>query len=211
MTAKESRASVVIDKPNSLCTAATLGEILGITDRRVRQLTHEGVLTVARTKLSGMHYRLADSVKSFQKNQRESLIKQYGSTNAEYESARTRQMVANAEREEIRTKQIKGEVYHGADVEFVIVNILTYVKQGVRAIPAKTSRKLIGKKNFKEVHDILSTEIDGVLDRLSTPDKETFRQLSAARLAKQGVNLEGVNGKDNHRAKTVPKHSGTES
>lgn len=210
MPAKKSRAQiVVVDKANALCTATTLGDVMGVSDRRVRQLTKEGVLTAARTKFSGMHYRLGDSVKSFVKHQRETLIKQYGSTNAEYESARTRQMVATADQAELRTKQLKGESYHGADVEFAIVNMLTYIKQGLRGIASAASRKLIGKKNFKEVHDILTAEIDGVLTKISTPDKETFRQLSAARLAMQGVNLEGVNGKENHQAKTVRKESGS--
>jgi len=81
---------------NTICTALELAEVLGITDRRVRQLTKDGVLERARSKLNGMHYRLGESVQRFVKYKCDLVSEECEATNGVYDNARAKRMAAMA-------------------------------------------------------------------------------------------------------------------
>jgi phage terminase Nu1 subunit (DNA packaging protein) len=189
--------------PANTISVSRLAKLCDLTTRQIRNLTNAGVLHRATdeegNELRGRYSELSvrDYIRYVRKGARLD-----DTSESEHTALKIRKTRAEAEIAEQRARQFKGQLYHGADIEFAITNMLTYIKQGMLAIPAGISRKLIGKKKFKEIYEPLMNEIVGVLERLSVPDRETFMQLSASRLAAQGVNLAGANGKENHQAKT---------
>lgn len=170
----------VLDKSSILCKAATLGKILGVTDRRVRQLTQEGVLKACPIKAAGMHYRLNDSVQSFLNYQRETLIKGQSVVNSDYESARARRMKALAAKEELGLKAMSGEYYPAKHIDFAVTSMLTHMKQRLLAIPSRVTRLLLGVSEFKKAFTILDDEIRAALNALS---ETNFKEMMDAQQA----------------------------
>src|SRR5215831_1010641 len=100
----------VLTYSDAICNAATLGEILGQTDRHIRQLVKDGVLKCTRTKLHGAHFRLADSVQRFVRYRCSLVAQEAESHSSKFEKARTRRMATLAAIETLRLKQLRGEV-----------------------------------------------------------------------------------------------------
>ena len=156
-----------------------------MSERQVQRLANEGILRLA-TDTAGKsirgRYILGDAVAGYVKHLRESVA-----DNPEaklYQSARTRRMDALAQKEELDLKLRKGQLHHADDVAFVMTNMMTFFRQRVLAIPSRTARLLVGKTNFREVHDLIKGEIYGCLNELSGYDAKAFDQQAAARLAK---------------------------
>jgi len=180
---------------NALCTAAELAEVLGITDRRVRQLTKAGALKCARTKLNGMHFRLADSVQRFVKYECDLVTEQCAVGNGEYERARTRRALAAAQLLELQVRAQEGTMYYAVDVEHAITTQVTACKQRLLAIPARVARRLVGCKTFKEAFDVVSEEIHSALHELTGYDANYFRKSTEEHIASLGVEEQpGTNG-----------------
>ena len=105
----------------------------------------------------------------------------------------------------LKLRLFKGSLHEASDVDFCMTNMLTFFKQRILAIPARISRQLIGKKSFREIYDIIMTEIVSCLSELSGYDRNMFAQQRAARLADQGVDLTALNGQ------TFPRPKGLET
>jgi hypothetical protein len=74
-------------------------------------------------------------------------------------------------------------------------NMLTYFKQRVLSIPSRVARLCVGK-SFREIFDLLSTEIELALRELSGYDRSRFAAQRAEYLEAQGVDLDSLNGEE---------------
>lgn len=95
---------------NAICTAAQLGKVLGLGTRQIHHLDREGVLKRARCKLKMKRYRLAESVQSYLRHQRDYVKRECSRANAGYDVARAQRMAALAAIERLRLQQLRGEV-----------------------------------------------------------------------------------------------------
>ena len=165
--------AVTLTNPNVLCSAATLAGVLGVTDRRVRQLVKDDVLKVTRSKLNGMHFRLGESVQAFVKHRCEIVSKQCGATNGEYEAARARRMLAVAKHEELALAVKQGEYLNRDNVGFCLGQMLTNCRNSLLAVPSKVMRNLLGIIDAREANRIVD---DAIRAALTEASETKFRQ-----------------------------------
>jgi hypothetical protein len=151
-----------------------LAKLLDITPRHVIRLTNDGVLSRAidndGNELRGRYSLLA--VRDYCRYLRGQM--RVGDTGqATWEAARNKRMSAEAEMSDLRVREYKGLLHNARDVEFVITNMMTYFKQRALAFPSRVARLCVGK-NFRQILEILSGEIELLLRELSGYDASKF-------------------------------------
>jgi len=180
----------VLTNPDVICNAVVLGEILGQTDRHVRRLVKDGVLECPRTKLHGMHFRLADSVQRFVKYRCDLAAKEAESRNGEYEKARTRKAQAAAAMMELQLATKRGEYLYKPDVEFHLSMLLRNCRDRILAIPSRTMHQLLGRTNPMECNKIVGDELNLALNEIADQkcfDWARMRREQTAYLREQGM------------------------
>jgi phage terminase Nu1 subunit (DNA packaging protein) len=150
-------------------TTSQLAGLLLLSERRIQQLVRGGILKHALEENTGRElrgrFRFVPNLHAYLRYQRGEL----GSddvTETRYLDGRARRMTALAEAEELRLKQLKGELHRSADIEFVMTNIFTAVKAKLFSIPSRVTRLLIGKTSFQEIFDLIMREIEAACSEL---------------------------------------------
>ncbi|SRR6266542_2011673 len=178
---------------NAICTAQELAGVLGVSDRRVRQLVQEGVLKCARTKRGGMHFRLGDSVQRFIEHRCAITEEQFEAVNGEYEQARTRRMNAIAEQSELELQARKGKLHRQDDLDYLVALRLRNFRDRCLAIPSRVMHILQGK-TAKEINKIVSTEVCLALNELADFWGGEHKEERDRYLESKSVDLSALNG-----------------
>jgi phage terminase Nu1 subunit (DNA packaging protein) len=184
---------------NTICTAAELSEVLGVTDRRVRQLTHDGVLKCARSKngVGRYRYRLADSVQRFVSYEKESATELVKHDDDDYNRARGKRMAAMAALAELELAVKRGEYLRKDDVGFWVTLMIRNFRDRCLAIPSRTMFQLVGLTDAREANKVVGNEINIALTELSeTKLRECFKEEREAYLESQGAGLSQLNGEE---------------
>lgn len=147
-------------------SAGVLGKIIGVSDRRIRQLADEGILT----KVSSGRYNLQESLHSYILNLRvandaskktdlEDKL-DYGLEKAMHE--RVKRHIT-----ELQYALMKGNVHKSEDVEAVMTNMLTNFKTKILNLPSKLTPLLVDRSDKKYILNLLTNEFHEVLNELS--------------------------------------------
>ena len=168
----------MLSDPSAVCSAPVLGKVLGLTDRHVRELTRDGVLRCARTKLKAMRFRLDENVQRYQQHQRK--VQEQAKGNGEYERERTRRMRALATKEELGVSLLRGELHKSEDVLFVLTQRITSARSHLLAIPSRLASRLVGEIDQRNIYDLLQTEIELALRGVSQLRQVDFERASNA-------------------------------
>lgn len=166
MPAKLDKLSVTI------VNSVTLGNIWGITDRRVRQLREEGVISeVARGK-----YDLIECTRRYCEYLRQAANAQANSKEAKLNIDVEKALHERAKREkaELQLQIMRGEVHLGTDVERIMTDMISRAKTKLLALPAKVAPYVIGYDNIAKIQSILSRHIEEALQELSEYDPQLF-------------------------------------
>jgi phage terminase Nu1 subunit (DNA packaging protein) len=173
--------------------ATSLAKILDVTPRYVRQLTRDGILSRARDRdgneLRGRYSLL--SVREYCRYLR-SLMRLDDSSEQRWSALRNEKLAAENELTQLTLAERKGQLHNSDDVEFVMTQMLTAFKARTLAIPARVSRLLIGKTNFREIFDIIMREIEQCLLELSGYDESKFEKENREYLASKGIDLSAL-------------------
>jgi phage terminase Nu1 subunit (DNA packaging protein) len=179
-----------------LLDTTQLSKLLDITPSWVRKLTNEGVLTRARDadgkELQGRYNLLA--VRDYCRYLR-SVAKLDDASQSRYSALRNEKLAAESERTQLELREYKGELHSARDIEFIMNNMLTYFKQRVLSIPSRVARVCVGK-SFRQIYDLIMTEIELALRELSGYDRSQFAAQRDSFLQAQGVDLDSLNGED---------------
>jgi phage terminase Nu1 subunit (DNA packaging protein) len=119
-------------------------------------------------------------------------------TETRYLDGRARRMTALAEGEEMRLAQLKGKLYRAEDIEFVVTQIFTAIKNKLLALPSRLARLLIGKTDFGEIVGILKDEVELALTELTTIDRSMFAAQNEQYLASLLPESVPANGNGQH-------------
>ena len=178
----------------NLLDTTQLAKLLDITPTWVRKLTNDGVLNRARDadgkELMGRYNLL--SVRDYCRYLR-SVAKLDDASQSRYSALRNEKLAAESERAHLELREYKGELHNARDIEFIMNNMLTYFKQRVMSIPSRVARVCVGK-TFREIYDLISTEIELALRELSGYDRSKFAAQRTAFLRAQGIDLDSLNG-----------------
>lgn len=112
-------------------------------------------------------YRLGECVQAFVKH-REAIIKrQCSSSDDNYNAARTSRMLALAQIEQLRARQLRGELIKSEEADSTFMLILRNARDQLRAIPSHVMHRLTAMSDAKEINLLLKREIDAALNQLA--------------------------------------------
>lgn len=149
----------------NLYSAKAVARFLDLSERRVRQLRDEKVISEYRPGLYDLESAVRDYINYLRK----------GNSGAgeviNYNTERARLVRVKRENLELDLQIRKGELHNSADVETVLTDALIKFKNKLMMIPAKLSPVLSKKKNEIEVFDALKAAVDEALSELSKFDE----------------------------------------
>jgi hypothetical protein len=179
---------VAATMPANTMTTAQLAKLVRATPRWILKLTADGVLHRAQdadgSELRGRYS--ARAVGDFCDYLRQK-ARLDDSSELRYSALRNERMAAENELTQLTLAERKGQLHNSEDVEFVMTQMLTAFKARILAVPARVSRSLIGKTNFREIFDIIMREIELCLLELSGYDESKFAQQNREYLESKGV------------------------
>ncbi|MDF2486713.1 MAG: hypothetical protein K0R46_2881 [Herbinix sp.] len=155
-------------------SAGVLGKIIGVSDRRIRQLADEGILT----KVSSGRYSLQESLHSYILNLRVANDADRGQKELEdkLDYALEKAMHERVKRHmsELQYALMKGNVHRAEDVEAVMLNMLTNFKTKILNLPSKLTPLLVNRSDKKYILELLTDEFGEALDELSNYNASDF-------------------------------------
>lgn len=144
-----------------LYTAKAVAKWLDLTERRVRQLRDDKIISEYRPGLYELQETTLRYINYLRKNNPES------EKQIDYNTERAKLIRAKRENEELELKQRKNEVHKSEDIEQVMTDMLIRFKTRMMSIPAKQSPILSKKKDQTEIFKLLKQAIDEALEELS--------------------------------------------
>ncbi len=155
-------------------SAGVLGKIIGVSDRRIRQLADEGILT----KVSSGRYSLQESLHSYILNLRVANDADRGQKELEdkLDYALEKAMHERVKRHmsELQYALMKGNVHRAEDVEAVMTNMLTNFKTKILNLPSKLTPLLVNRSDKKYILELLTNEFGEALEELSNYNASDF-------------------------------------
>ena len=153
-------------------SASVLGELLGVSDRRVRQLASEGIFKRA----AKGRYLLPESIKTYiSMLKMESDINSSGESNEiDLEKEKAIHERIKRQQSEIKLALMKGEVHKSDDVEDVMMDMLASFRSKMISLPSKLAPMLTNKSAATEVREILTREVLEALMELKDYNPSDF-------------------------------------
>lgn len=153
-------------------SASVLGDIIGISDRRVRQIGEEGIFVRA----AKGRYKLLESVKNYiinlkvESDNKNNII----DSELDYEEERALLTRVNRHLAELKLALAKGKAHKADDVKEVMSDMLTSFRSRLLNMPSKVSPKLVDRSNADYIKNILMAEVNEVLLELSNYSADKF-------------------------------------
>lgn len=165
------------DSENSIQTATTaeISEILGLSKRRIGQLTEENALV----KVARGTYDLTKSIQAYIQYQIDK-NKSHGELNKTQEEALWTKV--RRQKSELELKIMRGDLHRSGDVEYVMNHMLGSFRSQLLAFPTKVAPQVVGKEEVMVVKEILKTEINALMEELSDYDPDVFYEQSADKI-----------------------------
>jgi phage terminase Nu1 subunit (DNA packaging protein) len=154
-----------------------IAKFLRLSPQRVRQLENEGILHKAKEKKTGRPlrgwYYLQATVGDYIDYLRSKMA---GSDagQSEYDKAKLRKMLADAERAELELKLFKNQLHTTAAVMFVWSSRIEASRKQLLIVPTRVSPLLVGLTDQKKIHSLINDEIESALRRASELRAQDF-------------------------------------
>jgi phage terminase Nu1 subunit (DNA packaging protein) len=167
-------------------TTSQLARLLLLTERRIQQLVRSGILKHAYDPDNGHELRGRFHFVECNHAYIRYLRNEFDSgdvSETRFLDARSRRMVAMAEREELALRVLRGKLHRAEDVQFVMTNRDSAIKAQLLGIPSRVARLCLGKSDYKEVYDIINDAILAALELLAAYNPHTFNEHNEKYLA----------------------------
>lgn len=172
-----------------LCSTSEIAEILGFSDRRIRQLEQVGIIS----KMGRGKFHLPTAVQqyiSWIRSQADETEEQL-----DYKREKTLLTRATRQKVELELQIMRGELHRSEDVRRVMNSMLGAFRARCLAIPSKAAPQLVAQTDLAIIQDVLKKEVYEALTELSEYDPEVFYARSKDKLAlDDGVGGEGEGG-----------------
>jgi len=145
---------------------ATIAKLLMLSDRRVQQLTKEGVIP----KAERGRYELAPAVQGYIRYLQERSVGGGHSGPIDYHTEKARLTKAQADLAEIEAAKALGEVAPVEQVARAWANFCAETRVRARNIPERVVSSLVGCTDEREIKAVLMREIDQVLTDMAEAD-----------------------------------------
>ena len=143
----------------TLYTSKVVAKWLGLTERRVRQLRDEGIISEKMPGLYDLHPTVLKYI---------NYLRGEGAV-----SLQTERMKLTAEKRkaaEMDNEQRRGEMHNAEDVRRGLKGLCLNIRNRLLILPAKLSPELATMGKQADIFDLLKNEIEEALDALSEAD-----------------------------------------
>lgn len=142
-------------------TTAAVAKWLDLSERRVRQLREQNIITEVRPGLYDLKTVNHQYINYLRKNNPES------ESTIDYNEERAKLVRAKRESQELELQLRKNELHTTEDIEQVLTDTLIKFKTRLMAIPAKQSPVLAKKSDQTEIFKLLKSSVDEALEELA--------------------------------------------
>jgi phage terminase Nu1 subunit (DNA packaging protein) len=173
-------------------TTTDLAKLIDVTPSYIRLITSQGIISRARNaegdELMGRYTLLAvrDYCRHIRKKRGEG-----DDGESRWRSLRNERAAAEAAMAHLRLDEMKGKLHRADDIDFVLTQLFTSIRQKLLAFPSRVSRRAEGKK-FREILALNTKEIHIIMRELSKFDEEMVLRKAEQYLKAQRA--EGTNG-----------------
>ena len=141
----------------------TIAKLLMLTERRVQQLSKDGVIPRAERG----RYELAPSVQGYIRFLQDRTINADGAAVIDFSAEKARKLRAEADIAEIEAAKRRGDVADLAAVKRTCEQVFAEVRANMRNIPSRVTPQIIGDSDETRIKEIILSEIDQALTALS--------------------------------------------
>lgn len=154
-------------------SSGVLEKIIGVSDRRVRQLAEEGILVRA---VHG-RYKLMDSVANYiltlkVSMESESMCSPDGELDLEEEKAIHERVKRHIS--ELKLQIMQGELHKSKDVERVMTDMLVALKTKLLSMPSKLAPVLVARNDIEFIKSMINREVLEALNELKDYNPKNF-------------------------------------
>ncbi len=154
-------------------SAGVLSKMLGISDRRIRQLADEGVII----RVSQGRYNLEKSIKGYVLNLKianssKEQLRLDDELDLEKEKAKHERV--KRQMAEMKLSLMRGRMHKSEDVEAVMTDMLANFKARCLNLPAKLTPQLVSRDDKGYIMSLLNDEINQALQELAEYDPAEF-------------------------------------
>lgn len=172
MAKQETESAKVTDIDSLTVSAAVLGNIFGVTDRRIRQMAEEGTIVRA----AKGRYNLVDSLKNYILSLKLAVDSNDsdnpdGELNFEEEKALHERVKRHIS--EMKLQTMKGELHKADDVRHVMTDMLSSFKTRMMNIPAKVA-PVLEDRDAGYIKERLTSEVTEALNELKDYNPADF-------------------------------------
>lgn len=172
MAKQETESAKVTDIDSLTVSAAVLGNIFGVTDRRIRQMAEEGIIVRA----AKGRYNLVDSLKNYILSLKLAVDSNDsdnpdGELNFEEEKALHERVKRHIS--EMKLQTMKGELHKADDVRHVMTDMLSSFKTRMMNIPAKVA-PVLEDRDAGYIKERLTSEVTEALNELKDYNPANF-------------------------------------
>lgn len=172
MAKQETESAKVTDIDSLTVSAAVLGNIFGVTDRRIRQMAEEGIIVRA----AKGRYNLVDSLKNYILSLKLAVDSNDsdnpdGELNFEEEKALHERVKRHIS--EMKLQTMKGELHKADDVRHVMTDMLSSFKTRMMNIPAKVA-PVLEDRDAGYIKERLTSEVTEALNELKDYNPADF-------------------------------------
>jgi phage terminase Nu1 subunit (DNA packaging protein) len=149
----------------------TIAKLLLISERRVQQLTKDGIIP----KADRGRYELAPVVQGYIRFLQDRNLKADNNLVIDVNSEKARKIKAEADIAELEAAKKKGETANIKDVRVAVEKAFAEVRTNMRNIPSRLATQLIGEQNETSIKQKILMEVDLALNALAdeiTVDEE---------------------------------------
>ena len=153
--------------------SATLEKIIGVSDRRIRQLAEEGIIV----RTAKGRYKLMESARNYILSLKVSMEASGadlpdGKLDLEEEKAiheRVKRQIS-----ELKLQTMRGELHKSLDVERVMTDVLVSVKAKLLSMPTKLAPLLVARENADYIRALINKEVLEALNELKDYNPKEF-------------------------------------
>lgn len=172
MAKTDSESAKVTNIDSITVSAAVLGDMFGVSDRRIRQMAEEGIVVRA----AKGRYKLVDSIKNYLLTMKLAaegvgIDLADGEINLEEEKGLHERVKRHIS--ELKLQIMKGGLHKAQDVEIVMTDMLVAFKTRMMNIPSKVA-PILENRDTAFIKDRLTSEVIEALNELKDYDPREF-------------------------------------
>lgn len=162
----------VTDLEGIFVTAKVMGEIIGVTDRQIRNLANDGMIP----RMANGSYELIPALNGYIENLKVGQREEKTEIRKEEKFQEEKYLHERAKRQktELQLGQMKGELHSADAVREVMTDMLSNFKAQILAMPTKAAPTLIGRSEISVIEDLLKDEVLAILMELKEYNPSDF-------------------------------------